>query len=800
MIVFRNKLLSVASLALVLAVIYIFYFHRLDLIQDLPRNICSTGAFNIKLAQARYNHQTMPEMFAYFYQRWSNMGGIFYPGMAEWYALSIPLTQSLLFVFFKLFTPSAWTIIIASSAVSSSAILTTFWFGTKLFKPWIGALASIMMAVSIFIFVPSRIGYIFFSLEPLLGAAFASCLYFAHRRKDFRLLLATAFLFTLGCFNGHTAFIFSMPVFFLLIAVWDLLKDHHFKFWQHLASAFTAGFCYLLFRLGYTLFFGGSWKLAIKGVYLGFLDRSSQIATVFNGNMSILDNGERFIRLMFVKSEFGKIGPDAWYLFLPGKPMLPYLVSVGLLLGIVAVVRRRDFLTRFLLLWLFIPIIIFTLLIHFDARYIMASASAIFIISSYGIVRLAEKTIRQFKRFTFVHPLVMGVLAVLLVLTVKTSYEDLYNDYILKKDGMLMREMGLVQAGRYIKETANPQNTLIILGDRNSVLEYCIDFGSGMSDYVYTFWDNIVFDNQNLRQWEDGILKEKTAIYYIFSPGLNFYEMPGTNYYPLTVGWDNFYALHPGIQPIKEINFSTGVPAIKIFKVSRPETANSKQVLPFLLSGPLKNSFIKAAGQQVVWPVNLFRGQTMIVSYSPSDILLLKPLADYGPSQFFRSENVKFVAGDEGYVALDREGEGYFVIKLEAPGEISEVEVVTNPKFFNDLSGINSVAGYNSYSDRNYAQFFEVKSDRSEKWTFGRTTYYQFHPNAREYYLKFVLRGQADVVRYWLNKYVTISIQAKVSTDSLDKLYPVADMGQVMFKTETADHGQVVVLDPLPVD
>lgn len=818
----RSKIINIFLFAVVFGVIYLFFFNRLELTKDLPRNICSTGAFNVKMNQTRAADQTLSSVLDYFNNRWPLMPGVFFPEIAFWYALAIPLTQIILSFSFRIFDSSAWTVIFTSSLISSAAILVTFLLGRKMFDRWVGALAAILMASSLFVTIPSRSGYIFFSLEVLNGALFSFILFLAFTRKSLKLLFLSAFLLAVGILNGHSAFVFTMPIFFLILSLSELVyrRKKVFSFFNYVTAAFIGGLSYLLMRFGYGLFFMSSPKESLKWAYLGFVDRQSQIPTFFTKDKFLIDNIERFYHLMFIKSIFGKFGTDAWYLFLPGRPMVSILVSVGLLLGLFYLFLKRDFISKFLLLWFLIPVFIFTVLIHFDARYIMVAAGALFIISALGIITFSRGLLKLFVNITkngnlrlIANILIIGSLAFLLVKNTADNYNDLYREYLIKKDAMLLREMGLVQAGEYIKNNSRPGSALIVLGDKDSVLPNCVDFGTGIKNYPINFWDNLLFDKIDLAEREKSIFKTKEKIFYVFSPGLNLLTMPGINLYPAHTDFISFYSLHPGLQPIKEIKFSTGIPAIDIYDVNRQtlkttevelddfvrnqfklRNISDSQPLPLKIKGPVKNLTIGSSPS-----INSKVGQTLFVSYSTKDNFLIEPLAEYGASQVFAAKNVLFQPGEEGVVALETDGEGYIIFKIDAPGNINEVEVVTNPKFFNDSAGKNNVAGFTSLDGKSYKQFFRVESDKTNDWTYGRTTYHRFFPDANTFYIKFLMNGEGKRVKFWLNKTDPISIRAKIDTSNLEKFYKSTKLDIISFDIDRVGtiSGSVKILVPV---
>jgi hypothetical protein len=818
-----KKFIFFPLLTIIFLVIYLFFFYRLDLIKDLPRNICSTGAFNLKLNQARERGEPLSSVTEYFYKRWSYIPGIFYPGIPEWYTMSIPLTQLILTGAFKFLSPSAEAVIIVCSLISSLAIILTYILGKRMFNHWVGFISALLMASSLFIIIPSRIGYIFFSLESLNGALGGLFLFLAFTLKNRKLFFISSFFLALGCFNGHTGFVFYMPVFFVFISLSEFLfkKQKIFSLKDYLSGGILAFIFYLLFRFGYALFFHASPITVLKWSYLGFADRQAQIPTIFNQKHFLLGNIERFVRLMFIKSQFGKVGADAWYLFLPGRPMLHPFVTGGFFLGIVFLFLKRDFCSKFLLFWSLIPMTIFTFFIHFDARYIMAAASAIFIVSAVGWVEIINLMLvglhRLFKENFFSKLgkiIIIFIFSLVIGRTVLQGYKDFYHLYVAKYDGLLLREMGLVQAGKFIKEHSLPESTFIVLGDKDSVLESCVDFGTGIQDYSYDFWSDLLADKKDLVLWEKEILRQKEKIFYVFSRGLNLLEMPGVNLYPWVVDWRQFYSLHPGLKTAKEIKFSTGIPALVIYEVTRDSSPSGSvsvrlknngvwfaeegisysDPIALKLVGEIKNLFIKSGDRSVMWPLSLFNGQELIITYGKEDIFIHKIVAESGFRQFFQSENVFLISGKEGFISLKEDGEGYFIVKIDMPGKIKELEVITNPKFFNDPQGVNQVGGFYSFNNYNYWQFLEIKSDKSNDWTHGKTTYHFFYPNSETFYIKFFLRGWGKQVRFWLNQENPILIKAKVDTSSLGKIFVSPKDRKVIFSAEEGFSGEVNVL------
>ena len=131
-------------LLLILAVLtvffYFFYLYRPDLLRNLPRNICSTAAFNLKMNQTRAVGDDLHSVVNYFYDRWSYMPGIFYPGIAEWYAYRVPLSQFFLTLSFSIFGVKVSSIVLVGGIASFLAAVLTFFLGKEIGGKLVGGL------------------------------------------------------------------------------------------------------------------------------------------------------------------------------------------------------------------------------------------------------------------------------------------------------------------------------------------------------------------------------------------------------------------------------------------------------------------------------------------------------------------------------------------------------------------------------------------------------------------------------------------------------------------------------------
>lgn len=324
-----------------------------------------------------------------------------------------------------------------------------------------------------------------------------------------------------------------------------------------------------------------------------------------------------------------------------------------------------------------------------------------------------------------------------------------------------------------MRKNATADNSYVVLGDQTLVAYDSFFFYTKGAPYPVKYWTDFGFlqggqlaTAEEIEKWETEILRHKDKIFYIFSPGPHFYEMPGPIvWYPPT-NQRALEELHPDIFPSKTIYHTSGIPALLIYTVTKDMPSYSRINYP----NPTKQDqlssdkqVIAIGGQEIPSKYFAFAPKATVkevfsLNSDTSSWIRYYPL--YQPEEqagdFYFANNMSLNnTGQTTYWSNQSEThDGSFLIyQIKFPFNIDEISIQTNPRIFNDKKGKNLFSIAYSLDGNKYTDLLKLISDKSGRWTDPnyRQTYNRLEPKNKNFYLKLSFQGNKEEIQLWPN-------------------------------------------------
>jgi hypothetical protein len=256
---------------------------------------------------------------------------------------------------------------------------------------------------------------------------------------------------------------------------------------------------------------------------------------------------------------------------LEGAPSVSLVFTILMLVGMAVAMRRRRSADQFLLLAGGCVLLVVTLLVVFANRYAMLLLP---IFAIFGGMAVREAYVNWFKAQT--GRLELGIFVGILGLVFGLTFFNLHHDYHVRfltqkePDFEVDRMRGHSSLYTWIRNHHERKETLLVLSDPICFALQQLHFFNFPDAYSHIYWCNYIREFKNpeeLRKWEEEILKKYRKIVYVFST----YQFPQDYAY-----WSNpspFHSLHPGLQPDFVYRYRNQVPLIAAFVIQANHSA-----------------------------------------------------------------------------------------------------------------------------------------------------------------------------------------------------------------------------------
>src|SRR5208337_4794404 len=374
--------------------------------------------------------------------------------------------------------------------------------------------------------------------------------------------------------------------------------------------------------------------------------------------------------------------------YLTMRPLVAPFISIFFFIGLLFSSIRRNYADKLCLIWLAVVVIVFTLFEGFINRAGFLIVPVIYILSGVGITGVIQKIFEklpldgsrplpgikkkeiagkgQTKENDLKRMIIIGIFIFFIVLTIICSYNDILVIYNHEQDGNIPRYYGTASIGNYLAAHADPNDSVLVIGDLISVPYDAIYFHSHEAVFpVQIWWEDLLFKKfggrseawidsngtaqgtvADLDRWEQQTLSEKKNIFYIFRWDGCYIDLPGWNLF-MQVDWHEFQELHPTLQPVIITEFSRGNPALALYQVnsstprfvrtdatignpsSVPINSSAAGIFAFIeIHGPADNISITGGSNQWNLPIRLFPNEQMRITYDNFSDIIFTPHFD----------------------------------------------------------------------------------------------------------------------------------------------------------------------------
>lgn len=572
---------------------------------------------------------------------------------------------------------------------------------------------------------------------------------------------------------------------------------------KYLALIVAAGLVYLLFITSYSSHYSFSrWEVLDSIKKFPAATRGLTPMGEWDYKSELILNTRFLIRGIFIKMikpretlfvpPIYRAGITHYTQVMPGKPMIAPLVTLFFILGLFWARKDKLWSDKLIVPWAVIPLLVYGVYLGFQPRYLLIATPGIYLLAARGLVRAETKLKSKLQGWK--KPLVAIVFAFFILWTIY-SHCQTYFGYYAQNDGFLTGNFGQHQMAEYILTYGFPERQEVVLGEKSMVGYDNFYFNTAGRPYRVDYWDNLLWgfiDEERNRdvaslanqliKWEKEVLEEKERIFYVFSIGPHFFEMPGESA-PGQSDLATFMFAHFGLEPEKTIYHSSGVPALAIYIVNKKTP--SFEVKTETVEGDGKGKFsagnhfsgfaiegrnleqleiktIPGSSSLTSWLKNLPNLKSFEINFEGRAQVAFSPFTDQADLiNFSQRENVDYYPtprpGNDHCIASQGKGkDSFFIYEIELPFEIKLAKVRSELRMFNDKKKKNAAFGYYSLDSSNYQKLFELRSDGEAHYDYGvdeatrwtavkkKGTYNYLPLNSKKLYLKFALQGEEN--------------------------------------------------------
>lgn len=360
---------------------------------------------------------------------------------------------------------------------------------------------------------------------------------------------------------------------------------------KYLVLVLVGGVLYYLFTTSFSLHYGYS-RNEVMDAMIKFPQGTRGLTPMGQWNYKSEANlNLRFlVKTMFYKmlrpretfytTSIYRAGITHYTQVMPGRPMIAPFVTIFCLVGLWALRKKRTIADNIVLPWAIMPFLVYGLYLGYQPRYLLLAIPGLCLLAARGFFLLSKK-LSSLKIGKFAN-LLLGVFVLITVYFQLNTYFGYYRE----NDGFLSGNYGQHEAAKYLMQHGFPEKQMVVLGHKSLVGYDNFYFNTAGAPYLIKYWDDLLAElagldgkhdvgamAKKLALWESEALKAKEKIFYIFSVGPHFFEMPG-EYNPGQIDLETFKYLHYGLAPQKTIYHANGVVALEIYIVDKNTPLN----------------------------------------------------------------------------------------------------------------------------------------------------------------------------------------------------------------------------------
>lgn len=839
-------------LSAVLVIAGVFLFHNIP--HDMGDDAVTDSISAMLINRAHDTGKSAYEVFKESSQSAGSGGRYLIPHSFQFMGLGTPLWTSLLSLTQKFLGVTSFWQLLMASFLGFLTVLVTYYTGKAMYGWSVGILSALLIGTSLFFVIQTRTASGYLVIAPLMTVLVTCLFYTAHKKEEKRYLWYSGIALGFGFFNGY-------PTSFLLIPILGFFTLWNFSFRNrkvllklrdYLIMVFLAVSMFIALTIGWSKYA----NLPALATYHQIIeDRTLGQLRMRNVTEIMANKGDYFGITWLPKNKEWKIATekrfwrvifwemDPWETLegthnqqqLAGRPMVAPFATVFFFIGILTMIWQRSMADKFCLVWLAVTKFAFTFVAGFTPRLLMAAAPVIYLTAAVGLMRsleFLEKKSKNMRKVLLI--LIVGGLA----FTAYKAYREVFHEYY-GMDGNINHYVGTYELGRYIGYNFNPEDTILVLGEISAIpYDAIFLYTSGKPYKVLYWWDDILKEKlggrgpagitvSKLNEWEKEILKNKSNIIYIFATGARYNKIPGWNLYN-QVEWNEFKELHPGLEPVKKVYFSNGIPASELYVVSRstPKSnylsvkgdnlnsdfySSSEGYVSFIkIRGGGKNPTLSIGNNSFILPMDVSPSMEASISFDKNSRIIFEPLfnsQDY-EKDIFEQKNLALVKSEDKSFLEMIDQSAYLIYKIESPFKIERLDIRTDPRLFNDKMKKNIISASYSTDNKEYKKIYEVRSDGSGHWAvyrdlitgktfnngiYERETYSVIYPDSNVVYIKFNFEGFPKEAQFWSRREDNhwLMFDARVDTSSLKK--PEVKKGLNTLRAKLDRQGEVII-------
>ncbi|MCP5096169.1 MAG: glycosyltransferase family 39 protein [Chloroflexi bacterium] len=378
-------------------------------------------------------------------------------------------------LFMGLFGQSIWAIRLPAALFGTGNVIFAYLIGRKAFNQYIGTIAGVLVAISLWPLMHSRLALRAVTLTFFSGFIVTSILYGLERNKWGYWILA-------GIGSGLIFYTyipgraFFAVILVWLTLVWQMRRDQISTNWQRM------GVMWLLALIIFAPFGWYMWQfpeLANQRINTVNVD-------LLNGNLPSLfldlQKGIPNVLRMFTIQ-----GDASHYYHLANKPIFDQITGMFFYLGIViALVRtfiskRKERRPEYPLLWVWLMLMLVPNMLTDTTFAFLRSAGAIiptYLITAIGIEAVLCGSIKQWQR---IRPFLITILILGLVTTAVSTWRDYAIKWAQSPEVIDSYNGELASMGTYLQEADIPEQTRIFLA-----YDYVYDWPTQFALNLYT--------------------------------------------------------------------------------------------------------------------------------------------------------------------------------------------------------------------------------------------------------------------------------------------------------------------------
>ncbi|VVB91095.1 Dolichyl-phosphate-mannose-protein mannosyltransferase [uncultured archaeon] len=760
--------------------------------------------------------------------------------------MATPLWTIVLAAAQKIIGNSAFWTLFLSTFFGFLTIIAVYFTGREFYSKEVGFLSGIVLLSMLLFALISRSGSGFYTLQTFFFVLTVFFFLKAHRDKKKNYLLLSGISIAILFFNGYPTGFIILPVLILYIFVNFVRSFRDPRIFRFSSKNYLlAGTIFVVFFVTlidlYSLYSNLDSRMVFSSMY------ETRINSYLGGYIppdtmeSKLKIASRLFTNVFLQEPAAdSLNGAHIQLKIIRHPIISPFVSVPFFIGLVCMVKRKNFADILFIGWIGLSLLIFTFFSNSSPRTLFFTTPVIAIIAANGIIYIINwlslqnnnKWLKKWISFS----IVLGI-----ALNAYYIQDEMFNYFYGTMGGNINRFYGMSEAASYINKNSEPEKIEVVLGDRLLTpydAFYFYTYGKPYS--VLYWWDDLLYkklggrDNavNKLYSWETQVLSEKEKIYYLFSVGSRYNEIPGWNLWQ-QVEWSEFKELHPDLQPVRTIFFPNSIPALQLYEVNRSTPRNNHITIDvqdksdFIIQSASDGyvNFIKIKGaasnltilgeiRNFTLPIDILPGMEVSITYNENSRILFEPLflnKSY-KNEIYREENI-YLKDNIGWVGLNGTS-GYVVYELKSPYQIERLSIRSNPRVFNDIEKRNSVSLYYSTDNKKFVRVYEIKSDGTGNWAvyrdpitgaafndgiYERESYNIIRPKSSMVYIMFAFEGSPGEAQLWSpDSQHSLMFDAKMDTSDESKLK--LKKGLNRFKVRTGTNATVKLTIAADID